>query len=183
MRRLLVPFAAALGALLLLSRKASAAIPPSPQRSTGRYSYGRPDGVSRDGLPLSRDPEKLLPAFADKLEILFQRLRAQGFHPVLHDGLRSQEQARLHAARGTGKVDSPHIYGFAADIIDANLAYDNPRLFEALGREAERLGLTWGGRFSKVDRPHVQAVPFREEAKLRAMSFAARDAFVRNFLS
>ena len=65
--------------------------------------------------------------------------------------------------------DSYHQYGLAIDVVPR--AYKsmpdwNPSgpQWEAIGRLGEGLGLTWGGRWSKPDKPHFQltAAPLAE---------------------
>jgi hypothetical protein len=137
------------GALILSRRRRS-------------YSFGRPDTAT-----LSRDPKLLLPSFADTLEVLFQRMRARGFDPCLHEGYRTPARAAELDRQGKGKSDSLHIYGAAADIVSCSTQWSDPKFFRALGAEAEALGLTWGGRFMDGDSNHVQAVPYEAENELR----------------
>lgn len=163
---------AALGAggLLLLVRSDAAS-----------YSFG--------GAPLKagvdRDPQKLLPGFARKLENVFQRMRARGYQPLLWEGYRTQARASQLATAGTGVDNSLHILGAAADIVDGSAAPNYWKggdaltsFWVALGEEAERAGLTWGGRFSKRDAPHVQAVSVKEQNAFRAMTSAERERYV-----
>lgn len=129
------------------------------------YSYGGPDFKG-----ISRDPKLLVPAFADRLELLFQNMREVGFDPQLHEGWRSPERAKDLSKTGAGIDDSLHIYGGAADIISASKGWSDPTFFKALGREAKALGLTWGGDWKNVDSTHVQAVPVMLQAQFRALS-------------
>jgi hypothetical protein len=82
---------------------------------------------------------------------------------------------------GTGIRDSMHIYGAAADIIDRQKLWKNPAFFAALGREAKKLGLTWGGDFG--DPPHIQALPVSGQNGLRRAPVASRDAYVQRYLA
>ncbi len=150
-------------------------------RSDTSYSYG--GAPVRNGV--DRDPNKLLPGFARKLETLFQRMRARGFEPMLWEGYRSPARAAQEAAQGDGIKDSIHSYRGAADIVDGRqwaLGKDpwttSTAFWNALGEEAERLGLTWGGRFSKVDKPHVQWPTVQQQVAFRAMSDAQRQQAV-----
>ena len=156
----------------------SAVVPVSffllPQKSSpGVYSFGDPTNPYRD-------PGRLIPAFADRVELLFQRLRARGFQPFLVQGYRTPEQAADNEARGTGIARSQHILGAAADIHDAGKSAAFPR---AVGEEAKRLGLTWGGDFStRYDWAHVQAAPGKLDGKMWAMSSDQRARFVKELL-
>lgn len=144
---------------------------------TAEYSYGGAE--IRAGV--DRDPRNLLPPFAAKVELLFQRLRAQGLEPMLWEGFRTFQRAEKLAAKGTGIVKSMHCYGAAVDIVDEDDLWGGPRdLWEAIGREAEDLGLTVlyrNGR--RVDLPHVQAVAVRDQAKFRLMNEEERIAFLK----
>lgn len=138
------------------------------------YTYGGPDFKS-----ISRDPYRLVPAFADQLEKLFQRMRALGFDPLLYEAWRSPARAKELATKGTGIVDSMHIYGGAADIVSAKNLWSDPTFFKALGREAKALGLTWGGDFSDgADMPHIQAVPGKLEVQFKALTPAQRQTIL-----
>lgn len=165
------------GVVLLLMLKGSSA----------SFNYGGPD--SKNGL--SRDPNLLLPAFAKRLNLLFAALRARGFDPVLNEGYRSPARAlalsqpRADGSKPPGIANSLHIYGAAADIISASTAFSNPAFFRALGEEADRLGLFWGGHFkSHVDTPHVQAVPGELDNQFRSLAAAGGNlnAFAANQL-
>lgn len=144
------------------------------------YSFGGPD---KGGV--SRDPKLLLPSFAAKLNILFARMRAAGWDPILNEGYRTPARAAELAKQGVGVADSMHSYGAAVDIISASRGWSNLAFFALLGQEAEALGLTWGGRFSKVDRPHVQAIPVAQQAAFRKLAQypGALDRFVSQQLA
>jgi hypothetical protein len=70
---------------------------------TGVYDYGRPDRKdSKGNVIVSRDPALLMPSFANRLQDLFNLLRAEGFKPLLQEGYRSPERAAGLAAEGLG---------------------------------------------------------------------------------
>lgn len=147
-----VPFAVAAAVATLLW----------PRRAGMTYSFGGPE--IRKGV--DRDPYKLLPGFARKVEYLFRALRARGYDPLLWEAYRTPERAAQLAEDGPGIKDSLHIVGGAVDIVNGaqwKAGLDpwggSSDFWKAVGEEAERLGLTWGGRFRKVDKTHVQAVP------------------------
>jgi hypothetical protein len=151
---------AGLGALALTLRSA-------------RYTFGG-DPV-RAGV--DRDPAKLQPAFARKVEKVFQGMRARGFEPMLWEGYRTPARAAELSVRGTGISDSLHANGIAVDVVDGALwaAGRDPwaasaAFWAALGQEYERQGITWGGRFSRGDRPHGQAIPVSMQAAFRSAS-------------
>ncbi len=162
--------AVGVGALLFLGVGTAAARAP---RSL--YVYG---GDPRRS-DVDRDPQKLLPGFADKLNRLFIRMRARGFQPYLWEGYRSPQRAAELAAKGTGIRFSMHTLGAAGDIVDANALWGaSPAFWRALCQEADRLGLTWGGAWISSDRPHVQALTVSDQVAFRAMTPTQQAQFV-----
>jgi len=157
------------GALLLVARRSS---------SSSGYSYGGPDWRG-----ISRDPRLLVPTFAAKLELVFQRMRALGFDPCLYEGYRTPARAAQLEEKGTGIAKSLHSYGGAVDITSCSKGWSDPAFFQALGKVVESLGLTWGGRFSRGDMPHVQAVPADEPTQNAFRATVDRDAFVRRYIA
>lgn len=148
------------------------------------YDWGEvPRLDARTGTWLDRDPSKLVPSFARKIDQLFRALRAQGYDPVFWEGYRSPERAAEMARLGVGIKDSMHSYGAAADIIDRAKLWNAPAFFKALGAQAKALGLTWGGDWTRGDLPHVQAIPVTAQNALRAAPVASRDAVVRRYLA
>lgn len=136
----------------------------------------------------SDDIELLLPTFREKVRELMLRMGELGFEPVLFDGLRTQAEAAKNAAKGVGIADSVHCYGAAADLICNTHGWDcvkaKCKFYTALGREAEALGFVWGGRFTRVDLPHVQGITVAQQRRMRALgtdvvSGLARDNMVR----
>lgn len=134
------------------------------------------------------DIELLLPAFAERVAQLLSGLRAAGYQPVLFEGMRSPERAKQLAQKGAGIADSVHCYGAAADIICGEHGWDCKKsgcdFFVALGPAAERRGMVWGGRWHRVDLPHVQGISVADQCRMRALgrggdSAGARDALVR----
>ncbi len=141
------------------------------------YVYGGPS--VRRGV--DRDPKKLLPAFARKLNTLFKRMRARGYQPMLWEGQRSDERAAALSKKGTGIRLSMHRLGAAVDIVDGSTGNPwkaSPGFWTALGQEAAKLGLTWGGSWTKRDFPHVQALAVNQQAAFRRMTPTQRAAYV-----
>jgi hypothetical protein len=130
----------------------------------------------------SDDLDLLLPSFRLKVDLLLTGMRASGYDPIPFDTFRTKMEAAKNAASGKGIINSMHEYGAAVDIICGKNGWNNPAFFNELGRQAEALGLTWGGRFSKVDKPHVQAIPVKNKNRLRTIPEDQRDAFVSNIL-
>lgn len=147
------------------------------RRAPRRWSYGsKLPGIassSAGGGELNRDPERLLPSFADTLEVLVQRLRAQGFDPVLNEGYRSPERGAHLKSLGYSQVGdkSLHVYGAAVDMLSASGGWQGSEDFwQAMGPLAEELGLVWGGRWSFYDPAHLQPVLVSEQSQLRSTS-------------
>lgn len=151
-------------------------------RKSSRWSYGgAPFEVddSMGGGTVYRDPSQLLPTFADTLEVLFQRLRARGLDPELYEGLRSEERAARLQELGFSQTGSKsvHCWGAGADIVSASKGWSDDAFFDALGEEAQALGLTWGGSWTTlVDKPHVQAVPTSAQGTLRSLAYLSPEA-------
>jgi peptidoglycan L-alanyl-D-glutamate endopeptidase CwlK len=123
------------------------------------------------------DLEALHPTFRAKVEALLARMQADGYDPLIWETYRTPARAKLLSDRGTGikpLADGSipigmHQLGLAVDIVSKSKMWTPPKAFwAALGKHAEALGLTWGGRWKRVDKPHIQAVPVREQEALRA---------------
>jgi hypothetical protein len=181
------------GAILVLgilttTRKAEAAIRrrlpwPQPQPPSGRYDWGEPPRQDRRShTTVNRDPSKLLPSFAAKIDLLIRRMRAEGYDPMFWEGYRSPERAAALERIGSGIRNSIHIYGAAADIVDRKKLWSNPAFFAALGRNAKAIGLTWGGDWKRGDKPHVQGLPVSAQSQFRALPSAqAREQFLQRY--
>lgn len=130
----------------------------------------------------SDDLNLLLPSFRVKVDLLIAAMEDLGYDPIPFDTFRTAEEAAKNARNGKGIVNSMHEYGAAVDIICGDKGWNNPAFFKDLGIQAEALGLTWGGRFTRVDMPHVQAIPFKNQNQLRALPESERDAFVAKIL-
>lgn len=116
---------------------------------------------------MSRDTTKLHPLVKMLADQLVLNAKACGYSVKITDCVRDKdEQNNLSASVTNAKYPySYHNWGLAFDICqnDAENAY--PSYTTAKGKEfwdnvgliGERLGLTWGGRWtSPVDRPHFQ---------------------------
>lgn len=136
------------------------------------YSYGGNSTPQFD-----RDPSHLLPSFAQKLELLFTRLRARGYDPYLYEGFKTHADAR---------ASSLQPFGAGASVISTSAGTTNPGFFQALGDEAELLDLTWGGQWegSERDPSYVQAIPRFLASEFRGLeTVGARDQFLRETYS
>ena len=124
----------------------------------------------------------LLPSFRKKVDLLLAAMVEAGFDPIPFDTFRTAEEAAANARIGKGIVNSMHEYGAAVDIISGSKGWNHPKFFIELGKQAEALGLTWGGRFTRVDKPHVQAIPYKHQNKLRSLPKEQWDTFVAKIL-
>lgn len=136
------------------------------------------------------DIELLVPSFRPVVRRLLDALTARGFSPVPRDTLRTPAEALANAQKGVGIANSMHCYGVAVDVICGAHGWSCRErgcpFFTALGEEAEKLGLTWGGRWRRRDFPHVQAIPVADQGRIRKLGAqgqaAVLDAFVRSRL-
>ena len=134
----------------------------------------------------SDDITLLLPPFRERVVILLDALKGRGHEPVLFDGLRTPEEAQRNAQKGVGVLNSMHLYGIAADIICGKHGWSCEKadchFFAALGLEAMKLGLTWGGTWRRRDMPHVQAIAVKDQTRFRRLKPEEREPFVRAIL-
>lgn len=128
-------------------------------------------------------PVSLVPPFRGAVATLMDRLGAAKFKPRLFETYRSPKRAQELVEAGVSRAKgglSMHCFGMAADIICADHLWSCEKracgFYEALGREAKALGMTWGGDWDgdgvtreqrEHDLPHVQAVPIAAQAAVR----------------
>jgi len=138
-----------------------------------------------------RGIEKLHPAIKAKAERLLALCKEADLPVLITETLRTrEEQDALYAkgrtvpgpivswARGT-EYESPHQWGVAFDFCKnvKGKEYDDAKFFEAVGKLAESIGLTWGGRWEKKpDRPHLQDTAL--EWKTLKAKYGTPDAFI-----
>lgn len=112
------------------------------------------------------------PELARRVREIAQRMAKRGISLEVVQGLRTFEyQQALYEQGRTRKGpavtnakpgQSFHNYGLAVDLCPFKAGkpdWDDARAFAALGAEAQKLGLEWGGTWSKPDRPHVELSP------------------------
>lgn len=122
--------------------------------------------------------------FRERVDWMLTALRGAGREPVVWETYRTPQRCKLLRRKGASKngLKSLHRWGAAVDVICGKHRWACPKygcgFFDALALAAKAQGLYWGGdlfprnritgrRF--VDRPHVQAVPYREQNALRAV--------------
>lgn len=127
-------------------------------------------GSERPALETAdRDWSKLNPRFTQSVLVVLSRLRERGYPFALLEGYRSPERQEKLADLGNHVTNarafqSKHQYGAAADLAplrDGRLVISERdpwamEAYQALGEEAERAGLTWGGRWWFKDYGHVE---------------------------
>ena len=114
------------------------------------------------------DLTKLYPPFKAKIDALqvalgpSWRITSAYRSPEEQDKLYAQGRTTPGAivtnARGT-PPQSYHLLGLACDWVKAvnGKADWSPKTFDALGVEARKIGLEWGGAWKFLDLPHTQA--------------------------
>lgn len=129
-------------------------------------------GSERPALETAdRDWSKLNPRFTQSVLQLLARLRERGYAFALLEGYRSPERQEKLADLGNHVTSarafqSKHQYGAAADLAplrDGRLVISERdpwamEAYQALGEEAEKAGLVWGGRWWFKDYGHVEVV-------------------------
>lgn len=127
-------------------------------------------GTERAGLEgADRNWSRLDPQFMQLALQVFARVEARGYPLVLLEGYRSPERQNMLAAMGpqvtqARAFQSRHQFGQALDAAPmANgrllISERDPwamQAYQALGEEAEKLGLVWGGRWSFRDYGHIE---------------------------
>lgn len=141
-------------------------------------AFGEPNGW--DTKYPTADPSKVLtysaddldPDFRAKLDTVIAGMTARGLDPKVYEGGRTQRrQAYLW---GQGRPDFP-VYGRegsqvtwtltsnhgayparAVDVISKSKGWSDQSFFTALGEEAGKAGLTWGGNWKSRDYPHLE---------------------------
>jgi peptidoglycan L-alanyl-D-glutamate endopeptidase CwlK len=114
----------------------------------------------------------LKPVFREKVELTMIELEQQGWDPRVAEGLRTPAQQAAKVSGGTSRtLNSAHLKGYGADIIDRRWGWGGPaakhsfRFWHELGGAAQRQGLTWGGLWrtfpdpAHVEMPNWRALP------------------------
>ena len=139
-------------------------VPPSPLPPSIFIGYERLSLESAD-----RDWGKLRPVFRQSLLVLLARMTGHGYQFVLLEGYRSPERQDALAAMGSRLTqarafESRHQFGLAADLAPIRngvlvFDFDDPwtqAAYLTLGKEAQALGLGWGGLWKLQDYGHVE---------------------------
>lgn len=102
--------------------------------------------------PLGQKQERFSLMLAQFIIEVYRR----GYHVRMGEVLRTEEQAKLNAEKGTGIANSVHCLKLAADlnIFKGGLWLSDTKELTELGVLWESMGGTWGGRFKKPDGNH-----------------------------
>lgn len=132
------------------------------------------------------DPAELLPPFRRAVEMLLERMRASGHAPALNETYRTPERAAMLAEAGRGQANSLHTWRVAADLICERHQWDCGKhgcdFYSRLGLEAERLGMTWGGRWERRDLVHVQGIPVAVQQSARRATLPELEELLGEYL-
>ncbi len=164
-----VPEGASPGNPVIAALLAGERLVPPPPLPPEAFSTVEVMAIRPTLVNASRDWALLNDDFAQRLLRVFQRMQEHGYEMVLIEGYRSPERQDQLAAMGNHVTNarsyqSYHQYGLAADCAFMRngklvISEKDPwamRGYELYGREAEALGLTWGGRWKMMDFVHVE---------------------------
>lgn len=141
------------------------------------------------------------PELFKKCKNLVQRLEKKGIYIQFSTGLRTEEEQNDLYAQGRTKpgnivtnvkgstYGSQHQWGIAIDFyIDMDLdgdgekkddAFNNEtRIFDTVGKEAESIGLGWGGNWKSFkDRPHLYLINWGSNTSLLKQIYGCPQSF------
>ena len=125
--------------------------------------------------------EGLQPDFREKIGTLLTNLACNSIYVCVVCGLRTiAEQDKLYdqGRSAIGSIvtnakggQSAHNFGSAVDLCplgdNGELNWSDNNGFKAIGEEAEKLGLVWGGHFKSImDKPHIESSNWKELQQL-----------------
>jgi peptidoglycan L-alanyl-D-glutamate endopeptidase CwlK len=118
--------------------------------------------------------------FKPKVQLLMAAMMRRDFRPKIFYAYRRPETQLELYRKGRSQVkfsfhnvrtsDNRAPAALGADIVDAQKGWNNPAFFKALGEEAKKLNLYWGGDWKFKDSAHVQLLP---NSKLAQLALAA----------
>ena len=120
-------------------------------------------------VPVERSLDGLAPRFRARIEqlvaavpdaMVYETLRSEARQQYLYGFGRQWDDGRGIVTNSETNIDTWHGYGLAVDIIHKAKGWDAPAdWWDRLGAEAIIRGLTWGGKWTFKDLPHVQWGP------------------------
>jgi len=129
-----------------------------------KFGFGFEGAIAYDAPPDYGPLGDLKPTFRAKVENILIELEQQGWEPRVHeDALRTPAQQAAKQAAGVSKtLNSAHLKGYGADIIDRRWAWGGParsndfRFWHELGAAAGRQQVDWGLAMWGWDPAHVE---------------------------
>lgn len=121
--------------------------------------------VPMDTIPkkeIINDLHILHPTFRNKVIKLLYECKKQGIQLHVIETYRAPERQNKVKRRGFSKLkggQSKHQYYIAVDvvpIVNGRMQWFNYKLWRKIGKEGEKLGLIWGGRWRMRDYPHFE---------------------------
>lgn len=111
-------------------------------------------------MPSSDNLVGLDPVFLQKVLSVLTCLELKGWMPRVASGLRSAEEQAQKVAQGfSNTLNSKHLEGKGADIIDRRYAWSIPKthpFWQDLKACSQVQGLIWGGDWGIQDVAHVE---------------------------
>lgn len=157
------------GQTLRRLNKSSAKVPAPSASSFGQAVTGEEWTGDSSQWPQDKKLRSLAHTFAPKVKSVITALSARGFQPHIIYGWRSVAVQQKLVAEGRSKVrfsfhNAQTLTGipnaWAADIVDKRWLWNEPNcmtFFKALGEEAKKGGLVWGGDWADFrDWAHIQ---------------------------
>lgn len=142
---------------------------PPPPLPPEVFARAQAEGVAVEIVSADRRWELLDAGFRQRLLAVYKSMREQGYEMVLLEGYRSPERQAMLQRQGpqvtqAGPMQSYHQHGLAADsafLREGRLVISEAdpwalQGYELFGRESERYGLRWGGRWRMRDYGHVE---------------------------
>lgn len=121
------------------------------------YSFG----INRGTMSMIADLESLHPYFRDRVLELIRICKSKGIEIAVVETYRTHAKQTEYRSMGrrytrTSAGRSKHQYGMAIDIVpvvNSVPQWRNVKLWRKIGPIGERLGLRWGGRWSRLYDP------------------------------
>lgn len=150
---------------------------PPPPLPPEVFARAQAEGLALEIVSADRRWELLDAGFRQRLLVVYRAMREQGYEMVLLEGYRSPERQAMLQRQGpqvtqAGPMQSYHQHGLAADsafLRDGRLVISESdpwalQGYELFGRESERYGLRWGGRWRMRDYGHVELAGAEKKA-------------------
>ncbi len=150
---------------------------PPPPLPPEVFARAQAEGLAVEIVSADRRWELLDAGFRQRLLAVYKAMREQGYEMVLLEGYRSPERQAMLQRQGpqvtqAGPMQSYHQHGLAADsafLRDGRLVISESdpwalQGYELFGRESERYGLRWGGRWRMRDYGHVELAGAEKKA-------------------